>query len=392
MNKEKTSPKFSFRWLLIIFVLLILFNLFQNLIKQSKKDKNTLTLQAEKQAIIYQAQASFLFEEEQYDIFNGIELNINHDNLYRESDLVTGSIDMQANTRANERLKFLDKLDPSHYMKDEDILQAIYHNQISTLKATYIDDLNYGRSNLKKEKKFLEDYLSDKSIYVVENGYYQTSLDAYESFSNPKINSGFKETIIYNFSNPKAETSLKGLKFQKKSAYQVLLEIQNFRQFDSLSMKNLKLCFDNQCFYPTAYEITSNSDDKARIIFELIEGFELARTKKVDNVDLVFETANYFLIPKKASITKEGMLGVYTIIDNVVDFIPIKAFYEDDSHYYVQANSNQAYTLAQLDLIEDNNAYINYNINHPDYLMVNKLKEFTNIILNPKDYDIGDIY
>lgn len=393
---KRKVKNINLKHILILVVCLIIFNLCFNLIRNTIRKSNIYNVKSYEQVSVdYKGKAYFVFDEYVYNSFEGLSLKTNNDSLIRDDEKISETISINASTKANELKSFLNEIKDDEKLKKnlskDQIISEIYNEKFSNLDLNYTDSINHKFKFLDSELEFLESYTDKKTIEAEKTGYYINDLDGYETLIN-KSNIDNFEMDSLNIERDDKDVKLKGLKYLNSKFYNILIEVDNFEKYENINFRNLKVKFDSKEYLVSDYKLVRSKDGRIFMNLYMNEGLTEAKNYRTKDISLTFNELKTFAVPSSSIVMKDGQTGVYSVDSGKVKFAAVKVIYEHEDKSYILTRKEDVYPKAKLDLIEENNANLNYDTSDEDYIETTEIHEFSEVLKNVDNVKIGDEY
>lgn len=393
---KRSKKIFTLKNLLVLLIVLIIFNMCFNLIKNTIRKSNIYTIKSyENVDVKVDAKAYFVFDEHVFNNFDQNQLKINGDNLFRDREKISETISIDASSKANDLIVFLNKVSKADYDASipnvNSIINDIYNEKYSNLNFNYTDSINEKNKYLDQEKAFYESYLENKAIVSDKTGYYINKLDGYEGYIN-QVNMDNFTGDIFNINSKAKNEPILGLKYLNSKSYNVLLKIDDFEKYKDVNFSNLKVKYDVKEYLVSDFKIIKDSKGQSFINLYMNEGLSEAKNYRFKDVSLSFNQLKMLKVPSGSILDNDGQRGVYCVDSGKIVFSPVKEIYKNSGYTYVYTKKEDVFPRAKLELIEKNNSNLSYDAKDKNYINISEIGEFSEILINPDKAKIGDNY
>lgn len=349
-----------------------------------------------------------VFDEYVYDTFDNTTINIDPDKIIRNGESVDETISVQANSNATSVENYLlakrlinrddtedDEIEEASTLsepiaKESSLVKAIQSNNIKTLNIDFLDTIN--EKDLLAEVKIqeIDSFIKNKYIMLDKSGYMLTKLDGYETLIN-KSNIDKFDADMFDITKLEEEF-IPGLKYMSNKNYQIIAKIDNYDKYEDFNFSSMTLEIDKKELLISSYEILRDKYNNVYIIFQMNEGLDSLKDKRIINLNINLGRINTLKIPNKTIISKGDQTGVYTLINGIVRFAPVKVITIQDDYSLIRHRKEDIFSQAYLQLVDRNNSRFNYDVSNPNYINIYELQEFSKIILNPENLKEGVSY
>lgn len=363
-----------FMFLLGAFALIILIAFAINTFYEKRRESNLYNignLQEIKEELVLPSVA--IFNEYILDNFEGIEVKTDN-TVFRADSVIenTASLDATKNAEQlliianNESANLSTKLPDYH-----DLKSYIFEDDTNNLNINYFTTINDDLNFYNKEKKYLENYVNYKSIKIDESGYLINYADGYESLLNIN-NKNIDWDILKNSNNINLHSSLK---FVDNKIYSLYSYIEDLSNIDKSKLLSSYISIDDIEYRSTFMGIDFINNGYL-LKFNLFDRIEKLLSDRFIDIKLTLNTESGYSIPKSSVINKHNQDGVYFLDNNVITFTPIKILKDEGDNYLISNNISLIYP----DIISE------------DIVSFKTLDPFSKIIINPDNYEEGNIY
>ncbi|NLW51768.1 MAG: hypothetical protein GXY87_00185 [Tissierellia bacterium] len=406
--------KFKVKLKTIIIILVFLFIIYwlYGIVTSYVKKSNIYNIETmDFKDIEIQSQALVVFDEYVYDIFDNTKLNIDSNRIIRNGEGVDETISVSANSNATDIENYLkstipqpaendtqeedekdeeEVIKPTKSSSKDDLVSSIQRNSIKELNLDFLDSINVKKSHLLTKQKEVDEFIKNKIVALEKSGYLSNKLDGYETI----LNSDTLDEIEADYFTIKTleDQYIDGLKYVNNKKYQLLVKLDDYDRIKDFNFSDITIKLNNEPYLVSKYNIKRDKYDNVYIIFDMFEGLEKLKDKRLVDITIHLDRINSLKVPSKSIFKKDGQLGVYTIMNGIVRFAPVKVIYEQDNISYIRHQKADIFTKAYLDLVYMNNTRFNNDSDNPNYINIYELKEFSKIILDPNSVKEGDTY
>lgn len=346
-----------------------------NSYKKGNNIYNIGHLKSEK--IFLESKAFVFFDEFVFDNFNNIDVKINNIKVYGVEDAIPDTSNFQATANA-ERLNFELKNDSKFNINVDDkylrgLKESVFSKNYSDLGLNFYTDL--AKDNFSsKTTEYIKSYLTNKSIKLKESGYIVNNIDGYESLINISNIENIKNFKYNSTQSENIMNELKGLKYINNKRFYITLDFP-MKNAELKNIKETDIIFGDKKYRATL--IRSNIlGENYRLVYQLMDGIEDFIGKRFIDVKIFLDEYYGYYVPKTSILKRGSIDGVYTVVNGVVEFLPVKPILEKNDKVFVTGNPDLIFTKA-------------FNENNPE---INKLSEFSHILINNKGVKEGERY
>lgn len=369
MKRKRSYGLFA----LLIFAAFLLFAaIFQKYSSISKQNNLYNVGQLLTKENYIETKAFLVFDEIVYDNFSGQKLNINENMVYRTGQNIDGTNNPISMNQTKVMLNSYKANKGSSGIDYDKAKEALLNNRYADMNFSYFSSINSDEDFSSKTLNYLNQVNNDKLIRFKESGYIVNHIDGYESLINMNNLNDTNFDFLLNSENISIEPIL-GLKYlnNKKYYFICVLDKSDIKIND---LKKIKVVYDNKEINANleSYGIRNN---KRILVYKSYDGLNHFKDKRFVDIRLKFDSYEGFSIPKSALFEKDGINGVYGLDNNKIKFYPLSVISSQGDNIFVSRDLNQIFSRA---LIE--------NIN------IDRLEEFTKILINPKNFKEGDSY
>lgn len=310
-----------------------------------------------------------IFNEYILDNFEGIEIQSDN-TVYRADSVIENTASVEALKKAERLLKIADNSSIKN-LEYANVKDSIFNDDVNKIDINYFSNSNGNSNFYNKEKKYLENYVNYKSIKLDESGYLINYSDGYESLLNINDTSIDWE-ILTNINNVNLHPSLK---FVDNKMYTVYAYIEDLSNIDKSNLLSSYITIED-IEYRSNFEGIDFINNGYLLKFTMFDGIEKLLTNRFTDITLTLNAENGYIIPKSSIIKKSEQDGVYFLDNNVITFTPVKIIKEEEDNYYISNNISTIFP----------------EIVSEEEIEFKTLEPFSKILLNPENYEEGNIY
>lgn len=389
--KQKQNKKLIIIFIALVFLLFWLYGLISNYIKNN----NIYNVKAKEYVDIkLNVEGILIFDEFVYDQFNGKDINIDPNKIIRNGENVDETINVSANSSAAKIENFINEKSNTITNTEEfdltDVSKNVKNNNFFKLNANYLDSINGKNKYYNFTQDNLSNFITNKSIQLDKSGYLINRLDGYESiFSFENIDTVSNKS--YTFEDiEKRET--KGLKYLNNKNYYILIQLDNNVDIYNYNFNNIKIEYEGMQYLVNKSKLIERNTGGYNLLLDMYEGLDTFKDKRLVSFSLIFASKNLIKVPNSAIVEQNDVEGVFIIKDGKLNFAPVKIEIVVGNNSYVRTDKKDIYSQAYLDLVENNNNNLLNDVNDPNFITLNELNEFDEIVLTPQNLKEGDTY
>lgn len=368
-NKQKSILKF----IIIISILFIFIAFLYEIYKNYSVNKETFNIgNFENYSKDIRANGVVIFDEYILEEFKNIETEIDKNNkeikLYRTNENIEG-LNSENKIIKNSLLKLASSNENNNFNKEKffEFKNNLLNDKFNNNYLNYFFNIN------KKNNIYIENIInSNKTFSFNQSGYLVTYNDGYENLINiNNIDKIDPKNIIDTFQNKSSHIS--GMKYVNNRIFYIITYIKNIKSIDKSLIHNINLEINNKKYNFDFYKFIPY-EDGAILVFSSTDGIlDFIENRFVKNINIKNKVFKSFKIPNRAIIEQNGLKGILYIDKSIIKFTPIKI---------LETNNDESIVTNTMDNIFP-------NILEESNILFEEIKPFTNIILNPSDFKIG---
>lgn len=350
-------------------IIVIILGIYKKYLSDKKKNNIHNVGQSKVVDIVKNAKGLLIFDEFSLDNYINQRVNMNKLTVYGVNDVVQGTSVSQAITNARIMLK--SKTENVSKLELKSAVNNILNENYNKLNINYFSKITKQDINSDRIKELLEILTSYRAIKLQESGFILNKLDGFEGIVNKNDLENFDKL---NFKISSVNSDINGLKYVNNKRFYILTEYD----YDDLSKdfnSNVKIQYNGKSYRAESIKRVI-SGNKIKVIYQLMDGIEDFIGKRQVDISINLGKNEGFFVPKSSIISDGTYSGVYLLSNNVIDFVPVSIIGEESNYYFVK----------------NNNKLINTSIKIIDKLNINRIKDFSEVLISPKGYNEGERY